>query len=170
MPVLYKSRLSILYLGLTVVGALLTGIWAYLIYRAEWKAAPGTSDSTAYYLGFGMLCLFSGFSLLCVTATLSIEQFELTSDSLYINRPLLFNKHRILLTDILRITSKDYQITSSHRNSTFTIYKGNKAPIHLANGEYLRFNSFETGDYYTCLATLQSALRRYKAKLNYVRL
>jgi len=102
--------------------------------------------------------------------TLMAKRLALSSDSLYISRPFLFISRRIALSDILRLTFKDYQMTSSHRHRSFTYYDGKQTSIHLLDGRIIHYNSFEIGNYYTFTANLQNELRRYKAKLNYPRL
>jgi hypothetical protein len=169
-PIIYQSRLSLLYLGFGVIGGMFSGALAYWTATTKWVAASGTSEATAQYVDYGTLIFFGGLSATCVFMTLMAKRLVLTSDSLYINRPFLFLSRRIVLNDILRLTSKDYQITSSHRHTNFTVYDGKQTTIYLIDGSIIRYNSFEVSKYYTFTANLQNELRRYKAKLNYPRL
>ena len=166
----YQSRLSILYLGFGVIGAVLSGSIAYLMARAEWVAEEGTSQTTMLWLGYGLLACFTGFTGICVAMVLAAKRLVIETDAVYINRPLLFHRRRIPLDQIARISFGDYEIKSAYRMQDFTVYKGKKTSLHLKGGRVAHFNTFEIGNYYTSVAHLQNERLRSPVKLDYVSL
>jgi len=145
--IIISTKPSIWIILFGILGTLLFGAFALLMWTSEWKMADDTDYKTGMIIYWSILSLFILFSLGCLSMILGLKTIVLTEDELIIKRPLLMIKRIIPLCNISNIKEVEDNITSSNLSSSINIYNGHKTVIELNDGKKISYTSIEISDY-----------------------
>jgi hypothetical protein len=156
---LFKTRPQYLLIIFSIVSAIASAYIGYIIWQSN-KATPRADERTGHIIAMIFSGFFIMFSLVCLYCFSRVEICYLTKDELIISRPLLFFYHKILLSDIERMTEKEDKIDIDQKSFTPDLATiGHTTSIWLKNGKQVKISSIEVWGYKELIKKINTQMR-----------